>query len=270
MFLKPGQFTLLATAVTALVTLGLLIRRGLRQAYPALFWLLLAEGVQDLILIGAYPSPYYYFRLWTATQLTGLVLQIWVMRELLGILVERFENIRKLTDRLIGWFFLLALIVASVVAFLAHSAQLQGGDLSSGTYRRTWALAYVSLTILIVEVFVVVFLICAAAYFLYFPVQLSRNAVVYYLTFVALDLTYLGGILFMQSTTMQKHREGFNLLFFASSICAYLLLAFSLRRASEDTLVQPRHADPATQRRLLEQLQQIDNLLAHTATRLEL
>jgi len=247
-------------SLAAILSVYIMYRRGLIRQYRALSVYIVVEALGDLLVSLLPVGKREYFAAWSVISAAFLLLQVWISSELARILLTQFKNIADYIHQRFRLFLFIAAAGSVALVYLAGQA-LAGGDFSLTAYRTHWALGYARLLIICIDSAVILFLLLAGAYFLYFPVRISRNFVIYYITFLFWALVYLGSQIVTGSVLDPTLLSATNHLLFFVTLAGYLVLMFALRPAEQDELVQPRNPDPPTAQRLLAQLDQINGLL---------
>jgi hypothetical protein len=222
----------------------------LHRVYLYFFGYLIAELLQIAVLTSVPFHSNVYRDAWVATESITICFYVLVVLELYSVALRDLAGIASVSRRYIKVTLAVSILLALLPLYLEKSP------------------ANISQHVFIFEraIFssIVVFLLLIASFLAYYPVPLSRNALVYLFGFVVYFLTKAAA-LFINNLSYKWTREMSTAEMSVSGVCL-VYWVFALKRQGEcKTLVVGRHWKPEQEERLLTQLQAINASLLRAA-----
>jgi hypothetical protein len=226
----------------------------LHRVYRFFFLYLLIVLAQIFITMSVPYSGAAYRTAWLVTEALVVCAYVLVVLELYSVILESLSGLASLSRRYIKIAVAAAAVVSLVLLVLEQTP--------SGSIGRFLIFERAIVSSLLIFVFLL------SVFLVYYPIPLSRNAIVYSIGYAIYFLTKAAGF-FVLNFSHDWYREFtrlFNTTLAAVSTCCLLLWLFTLNRRGEMKKIVIGHQwDKHDEARLLEQLKTINANLLRTA-----
>lgn len=233
-----------------------LARQGLYRVYPFLFAYLATDAAQTstLLLLRTHRTAYGWT--YVFSQLGKVVLAVFVILELYRLALAQRPALARFGRNTAGQ-------VLTAAAVLALSLLMLDSSIRAG---HSLILHRVNSFERTMDMWMLVFLIIICIFMAWFPVQMTRNGILYITGFVVYFLSRATGLLL---TNLAPHfQTNFDIAMLIVSFACLMIWLIALRHKGEEiTVVTGPRRDPARMQRLTGQLDAMNARLAEIARR---
>jgi hypothetical protein len=229
---------------------------GLYRVYLWLFAYLAMDAAQTGVLLLFKTHLKLYSWTYVLTQPEKIVLAVFVVVELYRVALAQRPALARFVRNMVGQ--VLGAAAALAVLSMMVDSSIRGGQSPVlhriNSFERT------------MDIGMLVFLIIICVFMAWFPIQMTRNGMLYIAGFVVYFLSRATGLLL---TNLAPHlRERFDLAMLSVSFACLLIWLVALRPGGEEvTVVSGPRRDPARIRHLTQQLDAMNARLAEIARR---
>lgn len=242
-------------AVEALLILSL-ARNGLYRIYRFFFAYLSADAAETVAGIAFQTNKRLYAEIYFAGQGVKMILAVLVVLELYQLALEHHPALARFGRRTVAYALLAAAVMAGLAVSLDRAIPAGRSPVVHrfNTFERS------------MDLWMLLFLILAILFMVWFPVRLKRNGAMYIGGFLIYFLSRTAGLLFRNLTPGWRGPIDQGLM--AASIgCLLVWLLALTKRGEEITTVVGHRWSPQEARRLSAQLDAINAKLMHLSRR---